>query len=430
MTDGDARAGADAGSDANAGGDANAGVTADAGGGNTPNGDGNGNALGRDGDGAHPLDELVDRPAASAGLVAAGVALAAAFLPWTDAPAFVPTVAETSSPVAAAFAALAATVFLVRRYGGLGRRTGAVTAGAASAGVLLTALARFLAPATGGGADPSVGLGLPLAGVGGSLALAFAVADARETSASTLVEMARRTAAGFGLLVGAFAVLYVVAAPLAVVEFDPMTRIAVSVVLTDLVFAAVALAFLLGTRRGLGFVDVVVPDVRDLVYVGVGIVALFVALFALRLATLGLDLPATSNNITDAAMEGHPETLLVLVVLSFLLVAPAEELLNRNVIQKYLYGAFSRPAAVVVASGIFAVAHVFSYSGDSVVGMFVSLLSIFLLSMVLGAIYERTENIVVPVFVHGFFNAVQFTLLYVAIVYGDVAEQIATALPW
>ena len=65
MNDGDATVDADGGSPASADADA----TRDA---------------------ASVLDEAIDRPAASAGLVAAAVALAAAFLPWTDSPPLVP----------------------------------------------------------------------------------------------------------------------------------------------------------------------------------------------------------------------------------------------------------------------------------------------------------------------------------------------------
>jgi membrane protease YdiL (CAAX protease family) len=379
-------------------------------------------------DALEPLTGVVDRPAASAGFVVAAVALASAFLTWTAEAPLVRSVAGLGTTPGAVFAAVALAGFAARRYGLVERRPGAGVAGVGAAGYLLTAAARFLAPASGGGADPTVGTGLVVAAVVGPLALALAVADARGVPADGLVEMARRSVVGFALVVGAFIVVAVVAAPFRSLDLGPVVATATLVTVNDLVFVAVALGFLAVTGRGLAYVDLEMPGVRDLAYAGLGVVALVGVLVVVRLVTLGLDLPSTSNAVVESARD-TPEVLLALIVLSFVAIAPAEELLNRNVIQKYLYGPFSRAGAVVVASGIFAAAHVFSYSGDSVVAMVVSLTSVFLLSLVLGVIYERTENILVPIAVHGFFNAAQFALLYVAIVAGEMPESAAVLPP-
>jgi membrane protease YdiL (CAAX protease family) len=40
------------------------------------------------------------------------------------------------------------------------------------------------------------------------------------------------------------------------------------------------------------------------------------------------------------------------------------------------------------------------------------------LSLVLGWVYYRTENLLVPIFVHGAFNAIQFAGLYVRLTGG------------
>jgi membrane protease YdiL (CAAX protease family) len=61
--------------------------------------------------------------------------------------------------------------------------------------------------------------------------------------------------------------------------------------------------------------------------------------------------------------------------------------------------------AILLASGLFAMPHVFSLSGQ---GKIVSVSIVFLLALVLGASYVYSENIVVPSVIHGTFNAVQF----------------------
>lgn len=386
--------------------------------------------------------DITGHPAANAGMVVAVLALVGTVLPWTEAPGLVPAVLGVGSTVGAVFALIAVGAFVARRHGKAPRREGATAAGVASTGAFLTAVVRFLGPASFGGTDPVVGPGLPLSAVASVLAVALAYTDATDVETGRLVEMARRSAVGFGLMVVAFAAQYLVAivavgvhslAGAPVEGLGPNGRIVLSVLLADSVFAAVALGFLVASGRGVGFVDLRRPDLRDGIYIGVGIVALFVVLIGLNILVVGLGLPRTPNSITEAARQGNPDTLLVLIPLAFLLIGPAEELLSRNVIQKYLYGPFSRSGAVVVASTVFASAHLLSYWGDTPVGMAVSLTQVFVLSLLLGSIYERTENIVVPTVVHGTFNAIQFAVLYVVIVYGDALEETAAAsvaLPW
>ena len=81
-------------------------------------------------------------------------------------------------------------------------------------------------------------------------------------------------------------------------------------------------------------------------------------------------------------------------------------------------GAHGRP--------FFAVAHVFAYASANPVATLVSLVVVFVLSLVLGTIYERTDKLTVAAFVHGTYNAVLFGLLYVALVYGPEIESAAS----
>ena len=114
----------------------------------------------------------------------------------------------------------------------------------------------------------------------------------------------------------------------------------------------------------------------------------------------------------------NPIFLLALVPLSFLAIAPGEELVFRNIVQKYLYEAFSRRTAVLVASVAFAAVHFQQYASPNPVATLTTLCIVFSLSLVLGWTYYRTENLYVPIFVHGAFNAIQFAGLYVRLTGG------------
>ncbi len=107
--------------------------------------------------------------------------------------------------------------------------------------------------------------------------------------------------------------------------------------------------------------------------------------------------------------SGNPDIFLLLIPLSFLLIGPGEELLYRGLIQGLLRKTFRPARAIVLASALFAVVHVFSLSGA---GKLVSIGTVFTLSLILGILYEYTDNLVVPILVHGAYDAVLFSLQY------------------
>ncbi|WP_247730033.1 CPBP family intramembrane glutamic endopeptidase [Halovivax limisalsi] len=176
-----------------------------------------------------------------------------------------------------------------------------------------------------------------------------------------------------------------------------------------------AWAFLVWTERDRSFVDLSIPTLRDLGYVVAGTVAIVGAALAIG-ALLGATGTESAAHSTFEGASEAPEVLLVLAVASIVVVGPFEELLYRNVVQKSLYGPFSRAGAVVVASVPFALVHVSAYAGGSVGQSLVSLGMVLVLSLLLGTIYERTENLLVPALVHGCYNAAVYLSAYASLV--------------
>lgn len=223
------------------------------------------------------------------------------------------------------------------------------------------------------------------------------------------------TAAGAGLLVGA-ALTFVVGALLgpSMSALPVAILIVITLVLTQGVgFGGVALVYL--SIRGLGrrFVPAHVPSIRDLAWVGVGYV------LALGGAFLGLGVvvitgaPAAQNQLGEVAVD-HPELLLFLVPFSFLLIGPGEELLFRGIVQGTLREAYGPAAGVTLASAIFAAVHYLALSGGA--GARLTTVGVlFLPSLVFGAAYERTRNLVVPALIHGAYNATLFLMVFVAL---------------
>lgn len=119
------------------------------------------------------------------------------------------------------------------------------------------------------------------------------------------------------------------------------------------------------------------------------------------------DTPVAASELTNLS---NPTFYLVLAVVSLLIIAPAEELFFRGVIQTRLAEAFSIPSAIVLSSAIFSLPH---YQALIVAdGRLSSLITIFLLGCVLAAVYEYTDNLAVPILMHGVFNAIVFISAY------------------
>lgn len=365
--------------------------------------------------------ETGDRAAAAIGAVAGATALAGGVRPLrlgSDDPAVLAVVV---------LSALVLGTFFGRRWGLVDRRIAPIVAALSAGVVLLVATYGLNQGVTDAFVLPVLG-GVPallVAVVGAGVAVGAATADYFAVSARGIYRRARATAlySGVGvvgwILINVWAlVLLLLALPVltdggAVEELAATDTVVLSQVATVLGVGTAAVGYLLWTGRDWSFIDLHVPDLRDVAYAVGGFVAILATAFAISLLLEATGTDAAGHSSFERA-EGNPEILLVLVPASILVIGPFEELLYRNVIQKSLYGTFSRGGAIVAASVPFALVHFPAYSGGSAGASLVSLGTVLSLSILLGVLYERTDNLVVPALVHGCYNALLYASNYVA----------------
>jgi len=173
-------------------------------------------------------------------------------------------------------------------------------------------------------------------------------------------------------------------------------------------FGLVAYAYVRFSGFSFDFVPVSVPSLRDAGYVVGGYLTAFVLVLAALVAvtTLFTTEPATNEGAQAAADSG---ILLWMIPASILLIGPGEELLFRGIIQGSLRRHFSAAGAIVLATAMFAPAHILSLSGSlQAAALTISVLSV--PSLVFGFVYERTRNLAVPALCHGLYNATLFGL--------------------
>jgi len=154
-----------------------------------------------------------------------------------------------------------------------------------------------------------------------------------------------------------------------------------------------------------------VPSLRDLALVVAGFVALYLVGAALATVFTWLGVDSATNSVVEQGRE-DPVRFLYLVPVTFLFVAPAEELLFRGVIQGIFRRAYGVVPAVVFASAIFGLGHWLALLGSSS-GKVRYVVVAAMLGLVLGTLYELTENILVPILVHACWNSASFLSSYV-----------------
>lgn len=252
---------------------------------------------------------------------------------------------------------------------------------------------------------------------------------------SNITQSSKLRALGVGVgagLAGILVSLVLVFAVVAGIQFLGIQLSAVATILLALFinqylsFGGVALGYLRLRGLSLDYIGVRIPSLRDLLVAFGGFLAAFglVIVAGIVIQTLGTQ---TAPNSTAQMAQETPEILLVLIPASFLIIGPGEEILFRGIVQRRLREAFSPAPAIVIAAALFASIHYLALSGPSAARLN-TIAILFLPSLVFGATYEYTDNIVVPALIHGAYDATLFSLLYIVIIYGPSIEPSAAVL--
>lgn len=227
---------------------------------------------------------------------------------------------------------------------------------------------------------------------------------------------ARAVLVALGLVVAAVALSIVVGIavvlPLLFSGFEATSSAVLvgSLFATQLSFAAVGFLYL---RRREWSISFGTPSRRDLTWVVGGVVATVVAAIGLLALSEFLGIEPVES-VLVAPVLANPALLLLLAGLSLVFIAPIEEFLFRGVVQGRLRRSLGAPAAIVIASLLFASIHLLNLVAVGV-GALVMVGVIFVVGAVLGVAYERTDNLLVPVLIHGAYNTTLFVISYVSL---------------
>jgi membrane protease YdiL (CAAX protease family) len=196
-------------------------------------------------------------------------------------------------------------------------------------------------------------------------------------------------------------------------EPSPLVFLVVSLVsIQGVAFGGVALGYLRVRGLSVASLGLRLPSLRDVLIVLGGYAAAFVAAITGAVIVSVTGAPASENQVSEF-ITADPGVLLWLIPGSILLIGPGEELLFRGIVQSRLRESFDAVPGVVLASALFAAVHFAALTGGTG-GRLVTVAVLFFPALVFGAVYEVTDNLVVPALVHGAYNATLFALVYLA----------------
>ena len=181
-------------------------------------------------------------------------------------------------------------------------------------------------------------------------------------------------------------------------------------------FVATALGFMWLTGRGMGYVDLKWPNWDDAKWTVIGLISVLAIAAVFAVILWLVNVPTTEHTLHRRGREHGPELILLAIPFTWIGAVVGEELLFRNGIQKYLTESLAAPAAIAVSSLIFALVHIPAYAPATPLPIAMAVVAIFTISLVLAVSYHTTQNVIVPMIIHGCYNMVVYVAIYLELV--------------
>lgn len=151
------------------------------------------------------------------------------------------------------------------------------------------------------------------------------------------------------------------------------------------------------------------PNRRAIGATVVGIVGLVAFMQTGEMVLTALGYEPAANEAVETGRQ-NPDLFLYYIPVVLLLNSPAEELLFRGVVQGLLRRAYGIVPGILGAGAIFGLVHYSALVAAGSAGAYVVLAVGS--GLILGVVYEYTENLLVPIVVHAAWNCLVYLSLY------------------
>ena len=184
----------------------------------------------------------------------------------------------------------------------------------------------------------------------------------------------------------------------------------VVVPILQVILLGITLLFARHTHASLDDLGLRRPSPKLLVTASVALVPLFLLSGIITVALTSVFGPdPTAEAFTEAAVPRNTLQLVVYVIMSLGVVGPVEELAFRGFVQQGFENSFGKMKGLLIASALFGLPHLANYLNNAVTA--------FASGLVLGYVWQKTSgNTTATAVVHGVFNSIVVTLVYLGII--------------
>lgn len=152
---------------------------------------------------------------------------------------------------------------------------------------------------------------------------------------------------------------------------------------------------------------------KDIYLVIIGTISLVVLNYILEYIIIYIGIEKSENAIINIGQASDPIFFLYMIPIMFLVVGFGEEILFRGILQGGFRKYLSVRSSIIITSLIFALFHMPALD-SSISQKIPYIITTFLLAILLGYIYENSENILVAILIHGSYNSVLMALQYLS----------------
>ncbi|MDY7082583.1 MAG: type II CAAX endopeptidase family protein [Halobacteria archaeon] len=192
--------------------------------------------------------------------------------------------------------------------------------------------------------------------------------------------------------------------------------------LAELGYAVAAVFFISANGLGRGYLRLSSSDWSRISKYIAGFGVVFASFSFITVASVNLAGISTLPSMAVKSPINPPTLFLMMIPLSIVVVAPAEELFFRGVLQTYIGKVTSSRNAVLVAGGLFALVHVPNYLAlPSALAMVIMTTVIFVVGLGIGYAYESSDSLYVAIGVHAVYNSLVMAGWYVLVTQGVVS---------
>lgn len=176
-----------------------------------------------------------------------------------------------------------------------------------------------------------------------------------------------------------------------------------TVVIGELALLAPPILYVTAKRKGLTSLGLTAKGTLKAIALGlpVGLAASLAGYAASIPVELILPMPEWLIDYFRQLLPQTPVELLLMVLATFIVIGPSEEILSRGFVQQGLENSLGKRRGLLVASALFAILHLNPWQG----------VATFFMALILGHFFQRTNyNLATPIVAHVFANTISYTL--------------------